>query len=82
LQFKPAQCEFPENVSVAVEDTVVYDDFKGFIGLDQYKDTHHVGTGYFADSDLSSGKLPPKFPMKNIFPMILNAFQINTQQSN
>ena len=82
LQLKPAQCEFPENVSVAVEDTVVYDDFKGCISFAQYKNTHHVGTGYFADSDLNSDKLPPKFPLKDIFSMILNAFQINTQQSN
>ncbi len=82
LQLKPTKCEFPENVSIMCGDIVVDDNFKQLISFAQYKNTHHVGTGYFADSNLNSNNLPARFPLKNIFQMILDAFHIKENQLN
>ena len=76
LQLKPTAIMMPSNLSVRSENNVV-DHFERLVSLAQYKNTHHVGVGYFADSGYSKGQLPASIPLREIFDIILAAFSID-----
>ncbi|MGH8605022.1 MAG: hypothetical protein ACREXR_20220, partial [Gammaproteobacteria bacterium] len=73
LQLKPTCREFPTGVAVRSGETVV-ENFDRLISFAQYKNTHHEGTGYYTDNELDKNALPARFPLKRIFPMILEDF--------
>jgi hypothetical protein len=73
IQLKPVKCEFPKNISIRSGDKII-ENFDQLISFAQYKNTHHHGVGYFADSSLSKNTIPKSIPLKNIFSIILNAF--------
>ncbi|MCK5830504.1 MAG: alkaline phosphatase family protein [Methylococcales bacterium] len=75
LQLRPASCIFPEEGTVRSGEAVV-ENFNQLITLAQFKNTNHVGVGYFADTSLTKDTAPKRMPLKSIFPLILDAFNI------
>jgi hypothetical protein len=75
LQLRPFKCEFPKDGAVCSGDTVI-ENFNSLITLAQFKNTNHVGVGYFADTSLTKDTAPERMPLKSIFPLILDAFNV------
>ncbi len=53
------------------------ENFETMASLAQFKNTHHVGVGYFLDTGVEKGTWPPDIPLRNTFGMILEAFGID-----
>ena len=61
---------------------MLIEDFETMASLAQYKNTHHVGTGYFLDTVCCEGHVgTPAFPLRDLFRMVLEAFGIDTIQT-
>lgn len=75
LQLKPSAKSLTHDMSVKSGNTVI-NNFQDLISFAQYKNTHHEGDGYYADSAKAKGELPEEFPLKNVFAMILDNFGI------
>lgn len=56
---------------------VVVEDFDRLVSFAQYKNTHHVGDGYYIDTAFAPGELPAEFPLREIFDVILCHFGID-----
>ncbi|WP_375402723.1 hypothetical protein [uncultured Sphingomonas sp.] len=73
VQLRPAARPIPETMKVRRGNTVV-EDFGRRADFAQYKNTHHHGTGYYADSAFTAGQLPKSFPLRDLFPLFLASF--------
>lgn len=77
VQLRPTSAPVHKGMVVQSGNTVV-DDFSQLVSLAQYKNTHHVGTGFYVDTGFQRGELPEEFPLKNIFDLVLQHFRIDT----
>lgn len=73
VQLRPVARPIPETMKVR-RGNIVVADFGRRADFAQYKNTHHHGTGYYADSAFAPGQLPKSFPLRDIFPLFLSAF--------
>ena len=76
VQLKPTATQIPQGLSLQLDTTVV-ENVDRMVALAQYKNTHHVGTGYFADSAVTAGEGPTSIPLKSVFTIITDAFGAN-----
>lgn len=81
LQLRPSAAAISPGMKVR-SGTVVIDHFDQKVSLAQYKNTHHVGTGYYVDTDYKRGELPATFPLREIFDVILRHFKINSDRKS
>lgn len=75
VQLRPSAQPIPKTMKVRRGNAVV-SDFGSRAAFAQYKNTHHHGVGYYADSAFAAGDLPASFPLRDIFPMFLSAFGV------
>lgn len=73
IQLRPMSKAIPKGAG-AKRGNILIEDFDKLISFAQYKNTHHHGIGYYSDSGYSLGQLPDRFPLKDIYPLILAAF--------
>jgi hypothetical protein len=81
VQLRPTSSAIPESMKVR-RGNVVVEDFGRRVDFAQYKNTHHHGTGYYADSAFKAGELPAMFPLRDLYPMFLAAFGIRHQRQD
>ena len=81
VQLRPASAAIPKSMKVRRGNLVV-EDFGQRVDFAQYKNTHHHGTGYYADSAFKAGELPAMFPLRDLYPMFLAAYGIQHERHN
>nr|WP_294170864.1 hypothetical protein [uncultured Sphingomonas sp.] len=79
VQLRPTGKHIPETMKVRRGNLVV-EDFGRRVDFAQYKNTHHHGTGYYADTAFRAGELPDAFPLRDLYPMFLAAFGIQHER--
>ena len=77
LQLRPSAGAMVANMKIRSGDIVI-DHFEQRVSLAQYKNTHHVGIGYYVDTRYQRGELPASFPLREIFDVILGHFKIDS----
>lgn len=75
VQLKPTARELPEGMAVSRGGRIV-PDFPKVAAHAQLKNGHHNGQGYFADNQLKPGELPSELPLKQVFELVLRAFDL------
>jgi hypothetical protein len=81
VQLRPTSQAIPESMKVR-RGNVMVEDFGRRVDFAQYKNTHHHGTGYYADSAFRVGELPASFPLRDLHPMFLAAFGIRSERQD
>ena len=76
LQLRPMSRQAPAGAKVG-RGNITVPNFDKLISFAQYKNTHHHGIGYYSDSAFAPGDLPAQFPLRDIYPLILSAFEIS-----
>jgi hypothetical protein len=76
LQLRPMSKSMPKGAA-ARRGNILTEDFDRMVSFAQYKNTHHHGTGYYSDSGYARGELPERFPLKDIYPLILTYFGVS-----
>ena len=79
VQLRPTAAPIPETMKVRRGNLVV-EDFGQRSDFAQYKNTHHHGTGYYADSAFAAGQLPKRFPLRDLFPLFLSSFGVQHER--
>ena len=59
---------------------VIIDNFGQLVTLAQVKNTHHHGVGYYLDTGFLKGELPDSFPLKDLFGMFLESYNIESDR--
>jgi hypothetical protein len=80
VQLRPAARAIPETMKVRRGNTVI-ENFGRRADFAQYKNTHHHGTGYYADSAFKAGQLPKRFPLRDVFPLFLSSFGVEHKRT-
>ena len=75
IQLKPSSKSITTETKVR-SGNVVVENFQNLVSFAQFKNTHHESTGYYSDNAKIKGELPSSFPLRYIFPMILDNFGI------
>lgn len=75
VQLKPTAKSVPAGMSVR-SGSVVIKDFDKLVSMAQYKNTHHHGMGYLTDTSRAKSELPPSIPLRSLFELVLNAFNV------
>lgn len=75
LQLRPTSDAITGDMKVRSADVVI-NNFNTLVSLAQYKNTHHVGNGYYVDTDFKRGEMPETFPLRDIFNIILRHFNL------
>lgn len=75
VQLRPTSKAIPREMKVR-RGNIVAEDFGRQMDFAQYKNTHHHGIGYYADTAFARGELPERFPLRDIYPLFLSAFGI------
>lgn len=73
VQLRPMARAMPEKVSVH-RGNIAIEGFDQLVLFAQYKNTHHHGLGYFADSGCAKGTLPARFPLRDLFDYVLSLY--------
>ena len=76
VQLKPACQSMYAGVTVRSGDILI-EHFDTLVSFAQYKNTHHVGSGYFLDTGVEKGTWPEEIPLRDIFRIVLGAFGLN-----
>ena len=76
LQLRPTNQEFVKNMRVMSGNDIV-EDFNSRVSFAQFKNTHHIGKGYYLDTAYERGELPDEFPLREIFDVVLRHFDID-----
>lgn len=73
VQLKPTCQAVYEGMTVRSGERLV-NHFDTLVSFAQYKNTHHVGIGYFLDTGVAKGTWPEDIPLREVFGMVLGAF--------
>ena len=79
LQLRPTSAAISKGMKIRSGNSannVVIEHFDTLVSLAQYKNTHHVGNGYYVDTNYPRGALPATFPLREIFDVILRHFNV------
>ena len=81
VQLKPT-CRALYNGMTLQNGDMVIESFETMASLAQYKNTHHVGIGYFLDTGVAKGTWPADIPLRDMFGIVLNAFGIHATETS
>lgn len=76
VQLKPTKAELYEGMRIRSGDRIIAD-FDRLASFAQYKNTNHVGVGYFLDTGFEKGELPADLRLTDTFRLVLDAFGID-----
>ena len=69
VQLKPTARDIPPGLRFSLADRTV-EHVDRMVSFVQYKNGHHEGLGYFADSGVAAGDLPPEFRLAELFDYV------------
>ncbi len=75
VQLKPSNAAVSEGMRIESGEHVI-ENFDRMVSFAQYKNTNHVGAGYFLDTGAAKGAWPAEFPLSDLFKIVLGAFGI------
>ena len=75
VQLKPVRKLVPEGLRLKSGNSLI-EDFDKAVTLAQVKNTHHHGQGFYSDSRFERGQLPQRFPLKDLFGVVMQGFGI------
>ncbi len=73
VQLKPT-CQPVYDGMTIRSGTVTVEQFESWVSFAQYKNTHHVGEGYFLDTGVVKGTWPEEIPLRDIFQIVLDSY--------
>ena len=79
VQLKPVAALIPVETKIKSSDVII-DNFGQLVTLAQVKNTHHHGVGYYSDTGFLKGELPDSFPLKDLFGMFLESYNIESDR--
>ncbi len=80
IQLKPTCQPLYEKMTIR-NGEIQLENFETMASLAQYKNTHHVGIGYFLDTGVEKDTWPPNIPLRDMFGIVLKAFGIDATKT-